>query len=78
MTINVKKPKGMAGRKRSASAAARVLATRKKAAAPESVRRVGAPAERTQLREADEMLKRIERKSEVLSATADRLLKRVS
>jgi hypothetical protein len=40
MTINVKKPKGMAGRKRSASAAARVLATRKKAAAPESVRRI--------------------------------------
>jgi hypothetical protein len=78
MTINVKKPKAMAGRKRLASAAARVLTTRKKATASESVKRVGAPTERTLLREADEMLKRIERKSELLSANADRLLKRVS
>jgi len=31
-----------------------------------------------QLRQADEMLTRIERKGEALSATADRLLRRVS
>jgi hypothetical protein len=79
MTINVKKPKAMAGRKHSASVAARVLSTHKKATGPESVKRVtGAPTERTQLRAADEMLKRIERKSEALSANADKLLRRVS
>jgi len=72
MTTAQKSPKGTAGRKQ-ASAAGRMLSPQK--AAKTGVSEViGA----RQLRQADEMLTRIERKGEALSATADRLLRRVS
>jgi hypothetical protein len=79
MTVNLKKPKTRAARKQSTSTAARVVETQKKFAGLGVTKRpVGEPSDQAQLREADEMLKRIERKSEALSAIADRLLTRVS
>jgi hypothetical protein len=43
-----------------------------------STRRTTDPSERAQLRQADELLRRIEQKGKALSADADRLLRRVS
>jgi hypothetical protein len=79
VTVNLKKPKPRTARKQSPSAAAPVVETQKKFAGLGGTKRpAGEPTARTQLRKADEMLKRIEHKSEALSAIADRLLTRVS
>jgi hypothetical protein len=72
MTTAQKSPKGTAGRKQS-STAGRVLSP-KKAAKNGVSEIIGA----RQLQQADEMLTRIERRGEALSATADMLLRRVS
>jgi hypothetical protein len=71
----VRKPaKGLTGKKPVASSAGRVLAPGKKARKSGVYELIGS----SQLRQADQLLTRIERKGEALSASADKLLRRVS
>ena len=74
MTITKKPEKAITGKKRAASMAGRVLHTGKKIPGFGTSEVLGP----RQLRQADKMLTRIERKGEALSASADKLLRRVS
>jgi hypothetical protein len=78
MPTTRKPRKGIKARKPVASAAGRVLATPKKSAAASPKQGAYQAIGQRQLKEADEMLVRIERKGEALSASADLLLRRVS
>jgi hypothetical protein len=66
------------GDKRTGSAASKAVRAPHKSPAPSLTSRTTDGAERAQLRQADELLRRIEQKSKALSADADRLLRRVS
>jgi hypothetical protein len=66
------------GKKRTSSMATKATRVPHKLPPPGSVRRTIDPSERAQLRQADELLRRIEQKGKALSADADRLLRRVS
>jgi hypothetical protein len=74
MTIVKKPAKAMTGKKQAASVTARVVHDDKKIPGSGTVEVLGP----RQLRQADKMLTRIERKGEALSASADKLLRRVS
>ena len=74
MAITKKPAKAMTGKKQAASTAGRVLHTGKKILGFDTLEILGP----RQLRQADKMLTRIERKGEALSASADKLLRRVS
>jgi hypothetical protein len=78
MPTTHKPTKGIKARKPVASVAGRVLAAPKKAAAASSQQGEYQAIGTRLLKQADEMLVRIERKGEALSASADRLLRRVS
>jgi len=78
MRTTHKPTKGTKGRKQAASVAGRALSPPKKAAAASANRREDEVIGPRQLEQADKMLVRIERRGEALSATADRLLRRVS
>ena len=78
MTTAQKPPKRITAKEQAASVAGRGLSTPKKAAAASAMRGEYAVIGSTQLRQADKMLARIERRGEALSASADRLLRRVS
>ena len=68
-----------AGKKQPAVPAGRAMSQLKKTAGPRPAKRCAvATAEPAQLRQVDRMLDRIERKADALSASADRLLRRVS
>ena len=71
-----KPPRGTPTRKE-ASMAGRVMSNPKKSGL-DTRRRDRNGSETVQLRQADKLLTRIERKGEALSTTADRLLRRVS
>jgi len=74
MTITKKPIKTMTGKGRVTAPAGRVLHPGTKAPKNGDYEIIGS----RQLRQADKMLTRIERKGEALSASADKLLRRVS
>jgi hypothetical protein len=76
MKSPLKPPKGMPASKQ-APVAGRTMTDPKKQGSDISHRDRG-KSDTVQLRQADKMLTRIERKGEALSASADRLLRRVS
>jgi hypothetical protein len=78
MPTTHKPTKGIKARKPVASVAGRALAAPKKAGAASSQQGEHQAIGPRLLKQADEMLVRIERKGEALSASADRLLRRVS
>lgn len=66
------------GAKRTGSTTSKAARVPHKSSAPSLTRRTIDPSELAQLRQADELLRRIEQKGKALSADADRLLRRVS
>ena len=67
-----------AGDKRAGSTASKAARAPHKSSTPSLARRATDATERAQLRQADELLRRIEQRRKALSADADRLLRRVS
>jgi hypothetical protein len=78
MPYRPKSPKVMPGKSQAASGAERVPSAPRKAAAGSAPRSLSDIIGPNQLRQADLMLRRIERRNEALSANADQLLRRVS